>query len=1211
MHPAHSAQTAKGFALLLALTLMSFVVLLMLSLSTMIQVDIRAAESAARTQKAQTNALLGLQVALGELQNFAGPDTRVTARADIYGTSDTSPCWAWTGVWDSQDPSPAAARSDHTLRRAYQATNGEAKPPPLAWLASGIDGSSPANIDPTNPNIPSDRQVLMLSAETTISTPPVIVGKKSITSNSGGANGSYAWWVGDEGVKARINVSDPFRDENQSIEHFVGPSFNLINEAQKTTLLDSSLALTPGIQQLGGPWGQLTESELELFNKAFSYESLRALLKLSSEAEASLFNAYKHDLTVYSQSLQTDTRKGGFKKDLTMAFESPTVFEHFFGVQATNLSFTRTDREEDQLFQGVMEFPVAEVAEPPSEFYLCPELQRINKLTDVGPNWGSLYSYYNLYKLDDLATDGAIKPILAYPVAGGPNEVPDALPYKNYQKYYHPDEQHTNSPITPILERFQLHIRVGSTSEEVDGVDKYKLRFYLQPMLAMWNPYNVKLKRAYPNIDQNNFYPQYRFSFEAAPELVISGEFDDGTPFNETINIANAYMKGEGNNQYTQGVWAALAPADLEFMPGEIRILSATADASGNFRENELDYGWQDSEGFYFDWPFKYSHSSYVDKYVADKAVTVHSVQIKERNDDWFVGGSKGDQLSGAYWQLIHETPSDTNKNNSNLIMQSSSGFWKDPVYASEHPDAELSPGTLEDGTIPPFLPSQRLGSNYLDIGTWLFHLRTTNEANNGLRNLIDSNPRALYSAPRWDGPGLFAQGAFQGGGDQQNGYLAAGSVPEPSIGDFSRYTGLNGPSISDSSLGQSQIILFDVPRFPAVSIGQFQHANLSRYNFEPSYLVGNSYANTRIPLDSTYKTSFEDNYGLNLFDTAYMVNDQIFDEYFLSTVSPKISDANWSALVAGEKSPYNARHRVIVPSASTRSELLDLNDTRAMLAWGGRIIVQGGFNINSTSVKAWKALFSSMDQPFLRIDVSGTDAQDLSLTDPDGVYVSRTSLPIYESGYSANAADSDAFKAFFKGYRKLSDSELDALAEATVEEVKSRGPFLSLADFINRRLNATNAEAQTRGTLQAALDRTINQNIHASIASEAINLSGSTYNAVLSNEHPDSQATGHSGYVLQGDLLQPLAPILSPRSDTFVIRAYGSADSITGESDEAWCEAVVQRFPDMTGTGNDLSDGSLNEFIAESDALTNPTNQAFGRKFQIIAFRWLSEDEL
>ena len=61
------------------------------------------------------------------------------------------------------------------------------------------------------------------------------------------------------------------------------------------------------------------------------------------------------------------------------------------------------------------------------------------------------------------------------------------------------------------------------------------------------------------------------------------------------------------------------------------------------------------------------------------------------------------------------------------------------------------------------------------------------------------------------------------------------------------------------------------------------------------------------------------------------------------------------------------------------------------------------------------------------------------------------------------------------------------------------------------------------------------------------------------------SQGSGFPGQLLQGDILQALSPFMTVRSDTFTIRAYGEAKNpVTGEiTATAYCEAVVQRFPD------------------------------------------------
>lgn len=95
----------SGFALVLALMLMAFVLLLLLSMTTLVQVETRAANTNLQTLQARESARLALMLAIGELQKHAGPDQRVTARADILGDGNFDPSAKfWTGVWDTTDP---------------------------------------------------------------------------------------------------------------------------------------------------------------------------------------------------------------------------------------------------------------------------------------------------------------------------------------------------------------------------------------------------------------------------------------------------------------------------------------------------------------------------------------------------------------------------------------------------------------------------------------------------------------------------------------------------------------------------------------------------------------------------------------------------------------------------------------------------------------------------------------------------------------------------------------------------------------------------------------------------------------------------------------------------------------------------------------------------------------------------------------------------
>ena len=120
-------------------------------------------------------------------------------------------------------------------------------------------------------------------------------------------------------------------------------------------------------------------------------------------------------------------------------------------------------------------------------------------------------------------------------------------------------------------------------------------------------------------------------------------------------------------------------------------------------------------------------------------------------------------------------------------------------------------------------------------------------------------------------------------------------------------------------------------------------------------------------------------------------------------------------------------------------------------------------------------------------------------------------------------------------GFRALSDDDIEKLATSLVDEIRLRGPFLCLSDFINRR-PGTDAELARQGTLQAAIEKAeINGNLDN--GSRAL---GSIAGAPFPEAGEGSRAAGIPGYITQADLLTPLGPTLQARSDSFTIRAYG-----------------------------------------------------------------------
>jgi hypothetical protein len=227
-----------------------------------------------------------------------------------------------------------------------------------------------------------------------------------------------------------------------------------------------------------------------------------------------------------------------------------------------------------------------------------------------------------------------------------------------------------------------------------------------------------------------------------------------------------------------------------------------------------------------------------------------------------------------------------------------------------------------------------------------------------------------------------------------------------------------------------------------------------------------------------------------------------------------------------------------------------------------------------------------------------------------DRVLLSRFSLPA-SPNEGSNAGD----PASWLGVRLLTKAQIDRLARECVRQVKERGPFLNLSDFINRRL--ANDETGVCGALQSAIDwdETLGRSPEPGNA-ESINgrfkggddfidaASISNWGLPFPKAATGSRFAGIPGYLTQADLLKRIGNMITPRDDTFRIRGYGEARDAQGNIQaRSWCEAVVQRLPAY------LENADTPETATAS--LTSNTNRTFGRRFHIVSFRWLSSDEI
>jgi hypothetical protein len=239
--------------------------------------------------------------------------------------------------------------------------------------------------------------------------------------------------------------------------------------------------------------------------------------------------------------------------------------------------------------------------------------------------------------------------------------------------------------------------------------------------------------------------------------------------------------------------------------------------------------------------------------------------------------------------------------------------------------------------------------------------------------------------------------------------------------------------------------------------------------------------------------------------------------------------------------------------------------------------MVDGAFNINSTDENAWAAVLAGLRGA--EFDVTGGKAPGAA----------ETAFPRFRNP-TGTAND------IWDGFRALNDSQIRALAKNLVAEVKKRGPFLSLGEFVNRRIE--NTALGYRGANQAAIDAT---DINASAKLQKFDPKFYPREAV--RQIDAFTGVGTPGFLTQADVLQSLAPVITPRSDTFTIRSYGEAKSKTGQViATAMCEAVVQRVPAFV-------DPSAAADSAVADL--NAVNQKFGRRFDVVSYRIVPSTEL
>jgi len=1117
-NPHRQRDLRSGSALLVTLLAVSLLMVIVLTFVVVVRTELRQVVSHQNHLQARANARLGAELALGTLQEQMGVDTRVSAPSSLghasVGTEPRSP--AYTGVWRNQTPNTPSH-----------------DPELLSWLISGNEGLPPGHADFVVPsalfgrNPDTDPTVIWLvntgsvnaNAPFSQANPDPRVKAPAQTVQGGG---TYAWWVGDEGGKTRVDMTDPFAPGEPEDD-----SRKQISLAQ-TSRMDR----VPGLQGLQSAVNSPLLDRLNNAGELFSgFHLVDAGVNLgNADQRENLRKEHFHNLTTHSVGLLTDTLRGGLRQDLTWLFEQSESdmqadLNRMYRDVIASPGFGSASGALNQLVRPGVSVPG-----------WIPEFPRTGAGTAIGPTWEQLHSFANSWR--DITRPGGVATIAPRTQRG------------HRQGY------------GPVLVQAKLFFGLRREASATPG--QHDLYVHYFPMFVLANPYTVDLAPGTYHVNvripsNNNSLIQVRHG-----DPVVNHNVGLVRRFNETLFqlvLDEPLPAGEAQvfslefNEPTHS-WDA-GSLSYEYVPGAVYKLVPDFSDVVSLRER-VDHAFTGVE-IADSFQLRISGQTLIAALLFDDAPgdveTVHKV--------WgFETASSGAHLMPSSGRLL---------NAGEVHMLGG--------YQQRWPDQrDLGGANLHNSLFGEF--NMRAVSQKADQG----------EGSADLQSRIPAmvNGRILRASDTFY---FGTNGWLQVASDNKSVAWLINHQINTTTSSVLRYANLlyEVPENRLHSLGQLQH--FDpsgfvtnepdgIPNeFPGIGFPNSNRVAVNSFAYQASHPVGNSRAIKYIPRNAIEFTPPGSNPPGTYRDSSFMLNSLFFDRFFFSTYdySPPTSDfADTSRFEVNRRlRAFSNGNPVLNPS--------DVNAASAATFLGNA----GAFNVNSTSVPAWKALLSSL----LGVPFNGEPNAN-QVPFPRSLSMTGGSN-LAGNGHSENA---------WTGFRALTDAELQSLAEAVVEQVKTRGPFLSLSDFVNRRLVDAASETSLPVHLKAGLMGTLDAAVRAAglntVTGRYSNPPPNKSGNVADSEHTVPHLSTHfPGWITQADLLQPLAPVLSARSDTFRIRAFGEH-----HNSRAWCEIIVQRTPEFV----DDSQTSDHPFRTLNDV-----NTRFGRRFRIVSFRWLSPEEV
>lgn len=1191
---------------MIALVMAAFTVMLTLMIATLTRIETHSSTLKQQEIEAQQNALLALNVALGQLQRHTGPDQRVTGRADVLipdevdvpanatgaeAEDSLDAYWNdrrnrhWIGVWrdgntNGYDPdNPSLSQAEAALQtwlvsgNEDSTTGGGSEPD-----EDGITPDEPQNFNPTEqvaelaPDSDPKRFIrdaqgrphhMLVSPgsgdgvdalERAVTAPEV-----AIENDSGVITGHYAWWVGDEGVKARINLIDAYDDPTPTDTE----KLRRIASAQRTAAEAITTEESVGIANFYQPNEERLADVIDLTDL-----SLLAQQPQQREQYYDVLQERIHDVTISSEGVLADVKHGGLKRDLSYLLGQPDrasmrqVIDAAYGAPVTNTDGANYSR--------VLSPEITELVAFPSGIGGS---GKFDPTADPGmfsytPTWEQIWSFYNMgNETDDVP-------------AGVFNDSGQAIPR---------NQTATEHGIHPIITQAKLFYRL-----QINGT----IDVEIIPLVVLANPYSVPLA---PSEFQVKLL---------GPDLEIRyGSTTD--PYNPTTDDFGTEDRYKMSNSGLTHVTFTLETPVMA--PGEAQIYTLAAQSTVV----------PSSESAQKSTEFLMENDFWPDAHLVintNESIPPPDPEAPSDEQDMYAVLYMGSPDMRSF--LMHNfEPEDVDVFDDRKLLQYIQS-WAPSTQASQSRFVvyPTSNGEEKIGGGASFALNDLYFNKYYGLHSAPFYQQ------NFRSNIVDGFHG--YTGPTHLLQTALAQGKSGAAGNHE--YIGAhllrpsGSLTQARWGPINTGVG-NYETVAPEIFNSPDVglvnLLYDVPteEVSLASLGQMQHLNTNAFidrgnwkhssvngrkvgetttvqSWQVNYPISNSYAHPRVPRDQIMN-NFVSGY---FYDGSYIWNDLLWDQFYFSTY-PASGDFDFAddQLVNARYHPFRPIDEVPLDDTdSFRGADGNLADSANSRMAAQNLLAAGAFNVNSTSPEAWKAIFSA-----LRDVEIGSETDSNNLTAP----FTRVLDPI---GGSENAQYADQPNAW-SGFRNLTQEEIDELAEEMVLQVRRRGPFLSMSDFVNRSLITSEEDTYDvglSGALQSAIDAVVNQTDEMVLdqGSEDANLitklTSGHANHVVDNEFRMPSVAGYPGYLLQADVLSAIGAHLTARSDTFRIRTYGDAvNPLTQEVEaRAWCEAIVQRVPDYVAADDEPHEDAQ-----------HPDNLKFGRRYKIVSFRWLTPNEI